>query len=152
MPWVGKVPVKVDVADDDGTTTTTGTDTKFHKGLWLCGGYTGHGMPNATLCGKAVVEMVLKEMEREQRKGGDETDAMATHRDVCEKLVKAGDLPRSYLITGERLRKANGLPSVMEQEAEGERGEREFALVGGGNRKEDEKAEKKDGMGKCVAM
>jgi glycine/D-amino acid oxidase-like deaminating enzyme len=53
-PWVGKVPDK--------------------QGLWLCGGYTGHGMPNGTLCGKAVVDMVLGELEG--REFGDVVQSM----------------------------------------------------------------------------
>lgn len=108
VPWVGKVPVSVDIAADEVVV-------KSHKGLWLCGGYTGHGMPNASLCGKAVAEMVLAEEE------GD-ANSSQTHETLCEKLVKEGDLPQSYLITAERLRKASGLPSVAEQEGEGAHG------------------------------
>lgn len=154
MPWVGKVPVSTSVVDAEGTGREEG-DVKFHDNLWLCGGYTGHGMPNATLCGKALVKMVLAEM--------DGKDDKQTHEAVCENLVKDGDLPRSYLITADRLKKAVKLPSVAEQEGEGKRGEREFALVGGGNREGKELAmeerhagkkekEAKEGEGRCVAM
>ncbi|KAF2660311.1 FAD dependent oxidoreductase [Lophiostoma macrostomum CBS 122681] len=86
-PWVGGVPGL--------------------KGVWLCGGYTGHGMPNGTLCGKAVVQMVLGEAEGLDGK------------ELQEKLVEQRDLPRSYLISEERVRKARGLPTVEVQDRTG---------------------------------
>ncbi len=76
-PWVGKVPDR--------------------QGLWLCGGYTGHGMPNGTLCGKAVVEMMLGEEE------GQELDALH------ERMVKEGDIPANYIITKERIDRARAI-------------------------------------------
>ncbi|KAI1463964.1 FAD dependent oxidoreductase [Daldinia caldariorum] len=42
-PWVGGVPASLGGG----------------SGLWLCAGYTGHGMPNAVLSAKAVVDMLL---------------------------------------------------------------------------------------------
>lgn len=99
-PWVGRVP-----ADPVGTT--------WHTDLWLCGGYTGHGMPNATLCGKALATMISAEIAGEN------------HEDVSSRLVRAGDLPRQYLITAQRLSDASRLPSVAAQEAESERMHRE---------------------------
>lgn len=44
-PWVGEVP----------------TDLLGGRDLFLCGGYTGHGMPAAGLSAKAVVAMMLGE-------------------------------------------------------------------------------------------
>ncbi len=87
-PWVGKVP---DMPD----------------GLWLAAGYTGHGMPNGTLCGKAVVEMMLAARE-----------GMAAER-ICEKLVEQGELPRSYVITKKRINRARQMPTVAVAVAEG---------------------------------
>ncbi|KAF2184092.1 FAD dependent oxidoreductase [Zopfia rhizophila CBS 207.26] len=86
-PWVGKVPDK--------------------EGLWLVGGYTGHGMPNGTLCGKAVVDMALGEQSGEN-----------VHV-LQEKMVESGDIPRAYLITKERIAKARLFPTVTVQEQEG---------------------------------
>lgn len=86
-PWVGKVPGK--------------------NGLWLCGGYTGHGMPNGTLCAKAVVQMVLGE------EGGEEMTGLVEH------LVRNGEMPRSYVITQERIEKARGWPTVEVQDKQG---------------------------------
>ena len=86
-PWVGKVPQ---------------TD-----GLWLSGGYTGHGMPNGTLCGKAVVDMVLGEME-----GKD-----IGH--VQMEMVQKGDIPKSYLLSQERIQKARSMMTVAQQDAQG---------------------------------
>ncbi|KAF2714472.1 FAD dependent oxidoreductase [Pleomassaria siparia CBS 279.74] len=86
-PWVGKVPDQ--------------------EGLWLAGGYTGHGMPNGTLCGKAVVDLVLAD------EAGDDVLALQ------EKMVKDGDIPQSYIITKERIAKARLSPTVAVQDREG---------------------------------
>lgn len=83
-PWVGRVPGM--------------------EGVWLCAGYTGHGMPNATLCAKAAVEMLLADEKGE--------DLLK----VQERMVKEGRLPGPYLISEERLAECQGLPSVMEQD------------------------------------
>lgn len=42
-PWVGELAEK--------------------KGIWVCGGFTGHGMPNAWLCGAAAAGMVIGKEE-----------------------------------------------------------------------------------------
>lgn len=86
-PWVGKVP--------------------DHEGLWLAGGYTGHGMPNGTLCGKAVVDLML---------AGQAGDDMLALQD---KMVNDGDIPQSYIISKERIAKARSWPTVEVQEREG---------------------------------
>ncbi|KAL8817937.1 MAG: hypothetical protein Q9191_008048 [Dirinaria sp. TL-2023a] len=83
-PWVGAVPGRPRV--------------------WLAGGYSGHGMPNATLCGKAVVEMLL----------ADESGAPADY--VAERLIRTGNLPQAYVITEERIDRASKLASVQEQD------------------------------------
>ena len=86
-PWVGKVP--------------------GNEGLWLAGGYTGHGMPNGTLCGKAVVDMVLGEM--------DGKDLTAVH----EEMVQKGDMPKSYILTKERIDRSRQMLTVQQQDAQG---------------------------------
>jgi glycine/D-amino acid oxidase-like deaminating enzyme len=86
-PWVGKVP---------------GRD-----GLWLCGGYTGHGMPNGTLCGKAVVDMVLGEQDGRE------------YPEVVESMVKQGDIPKSYLLSQERIERARQMLTVQQQDESG---------------------------------
>lgn len=86
-PWVGKVPDR--------------------HGLWLCAGYTGHGMPNGTLCGKAVVDMVLGERQ------GRELGALQ------DDMVRSGAIPRSYLLTKERVDRARGMLTVQQQDERG---------------------------------
>ncbi|USP77783.1 fad dependent oxidoreductase [Curvularia clavata] len=86
-PWVGKVP------DRDG--------------LWLCGGYTGHGMPNGTLCGKVVVDMLLAEID------GQELGAVQTE------MVQKGHIPKSYILTKERIEKARKMLTVQQQDEQG---------------------------------
>ncbi|KAL8835369.1 MAG: hypothetical protein Q9170_003358 [Blastenia crenularia] len=80
-PWVGAVPER--------------------PGIWLAGGYSGHGMPNATLSGKAVVEMLLEE------KSGAPADY------TMERLIRTGNLPEVYNITKERMQKAAQMESVQ---------------------------------------
>lgn len=86
-PWVGKVPGK--------------------DGLWLCAGYTGHGMPNGTLCGKAIVDMMLGELQ------GRELGALS------EEMVQKGDIPKSYLLTQERVQRARDMLTVQQQDENG---------------------------------
>jgi glycine/D-amino acid oxidase-like deaminating enzyme len=87
-PWVGAVP-------------------DYPPGLWLCAAYTGHGMPNATLCARAVVEMI-----GEENKG-------KGHVALSLNMVKNGKLPLGYIITKERIETAKGLPDVETQDSLG---------------------------------
>ncbi|EKD20895.1 FAD dependent oxidoreductase [Drepanopeziza brunnea f. sp. 'multigermtubi' MB_m1] len=73
-PWVGEVTE--DLGLGGGT------------GLWVSAGFTGHGMPNAFLSGKAAVDMILG-------KKGDEVD-----------------LPHAYRLSKDRVREARMLDEV----------------------------------------
>ncbi|KAK0757468.1 hypothetical protein N5P37_010193 [Trichoderma harzianum] len=84
-PWVGPVP---ETAGGGG-------------GLWLCAGYSGGGMPNAALCAKAVVDMMIP--------GHGDGDEMAGQV----------DLPPEYLLTQERLEKARVCETVAEADKKG---------------------------------
>jgi len=64
-------------------------------------------MPNGTLCGKAVVEMLL---------GEESGDAVGV---VAERLIEREDLPKAYVITKERMERAERLDEVQVQ---GEKG------------------------------
>ncbi|KAF2138999.1 uncharacterized protein K452DRAFT_290096 [Aplosporella prunicola CBS 121167] len=108
VPWVGGVPGQ--------------------KGVWLAGGYTGHGMPNGSLCGKAVTELLLASDEG--------IASSAAH----ERVISAVPLPRSYLITEERIAKARRLPSV-------EQADRDEA-IGNHARQEGEPGRELEGGGK----
>ena len=74
-------------------------------------GLLGHGMPNATLCGKAVVELLLAQH-----------DQGVTITDVQNQLVANGDLPRAYLVSKERMEKCKDLDEVWVQERKGYEG------------------------------
>lgn len=76
-PWVGPVPDSLGGG----------------SGLWISAGYTGHGMPNAALCGKAVAELMT---------GAEEVD-----------------LPEEYEISEERADKARTRLTVREAEEKG---------------------------------
>ncbi|KXJ87663.1 FAD dependent oxidoreductase [Microdochium bolleyi] len=78
-PWVGPVPESLGGG----------------KGLYLCGGYTGHGMPNAPLSAKAVVELMLSVMV------GDDDEV---------------DIPMEFLITEKRVNDARRRKPVGEEE------------------------------------
>jgi glycine/D-amino acid oxidase-like deaminating enzyme len=86
-PWVGAVPDM--------------------PGVWLAGGYTGHGMPNGMLCGKAIVGMGLAALE------GEDVGRLE------EEMVERGDIPRSYLISRERIERSRKLQTVEVQDREG---------------------------------
>lgn len=86
-PWVGAVPDR--------------------PGVWLAGGYSGHGMPNATLCGKAVVEMVLAQ------------ECGVAVDEIQNKLVTDGNLPKAYVITQERIERCKFIDSVQVQDEKG---------------------------------
>ena len=66
-------------------------------------------MPNGTLCGKAVVEMLF----------GAQSGAHA--EDVEERLVRSGNLPQAYVITEERIARARALESVQVQDGNDEK-------------------------------
>lgn len=74
-------------------------------------------MPNATLCAKAVVSMILAERDG------------VTYEATCRKLIRDGDLPESYVLTSDRLQAALKLPTVAEQVAVGDAGPHADSLV-----------------------
>jgi len=80
-PWVGEV------SEDFGL--------GGGKGLWICAGYTGHGMPNASGCAKAAVQMMLG----------------TSAEDV--------DLPGAYRLTKKRVAKARTYDEVQIADSKG---------------------------------
>lgn len=64
-------------------------------------------MPNTTLCGKAVVDMLLGE------EAGQELSALQTQ------LVQSGDIPSSYILSKERIERARTLLTVQQQDTQG---------------------------------
>ena len=118
-PWIGPVP-----------------DT---TNLFIAAGYTGHGMPNTWLCGKAVALMVKKSMGMASV-GLESASApllpermvdpkaierrIFTHGAVFSAVEEVG-LPIAYLATKERMVRAMSLESVEAQDwAEMDRGRR----------------------------
>lgn len=74
-------------------------------------------MPNATLCGKAVVEMVLAQI----------SGVRVT--DVQTQLVAEGDLPIAYLITDARIERCKDMDEVRVQDEKGVAGIRSIDKV-----------------------
>ena len=64
-------------------------------------------MPNATLCGKAVVDMVLAQ------------DTGVAIDAVQNQLVAEGNLPRAYVISKERIERCGHIDSVELQDERG---------------------------------
>lgn len=64
-------------------------------------------MPNTTLCGAAVVEMLLGE------EAGQDLGVLQTQ------MVRSGDIPSSYILTKERIEKARTLLTVQQQDTQG---------------------------------
>ncbi|KAK4230205.1 FAD dependent oxidoreductase-domain-containing protein [Podospora fimiseda] len=81
--WVGEVPRSLFPKGGDAG-----------GGVYVCAGYTGHGMPAATLSARAVAKEMLGVVAKEE-KGG---------------KVK---LPKEFKITEERVQRARGLPLVQ---------------------------------------
>ena len=79
-PWVGEVP----------------TSLGGGRGLAVCAGYTGHGMPNAVLSAKAAVQLLMRSVpeKKNNEAGGEEGDD-----DEDEEI----DLPPEYLLTEDRV-------------------------------------------------
>jgi len=84
VPWVGPVPGK--------------------EGVFVAAGFTGHGMPNTWLSGKAVARMVSANFD-----GGDGGEAVEAAR-------RATGLPRAYQVSVERIEKAMAGGSVEERD------------------------------------
>lgn len=79
-PWVGPVPQR--------------------EGVYVAAGYTGHGMPNTWLCGKAAAVMAKASLA-----GGSEEVAV-------QEAVHETGLPKGYLLTTDRIAKAMACEDV----------------------------------------
>ncbi|KAF2725385.1 DAO-domain-containing protein [Polychaeton citri CBS 116435] len=94
LPWIGAVPEQP-------------------EGLYIAAGFTGHGMPNTWLCGGSVARLVLETME-----------AGKLGCDVEETLLRVAEgLPKAYVATAERVKRARAGETVQEKNwADMERG------------------------------
>jgi hypothetical protein len=99
-PWVGPVPEK--------------------PNLYISAGYTGHGMVNTWLCGKAVALMVAKDLDAASDQPED-TQAVDFPYDLDFRFQRAGSmfsaikevaLPESYLVSKARMLRAMDLEDV----------------------------------------
>ncbi|KDQ55012.1 hypothetical protein JAAARDRAFT_135046 [Jaapia argillacea MUCL 33604] len=100
MPWVGRVPVKMTARPQPPHVSTpkagkieSGAPITSPPGEWIAAGYTGEGMVNAWMCGKALAYMVL---------------------DVEEQNKVSDWLPETYRISQRRWRNAN-VESLLER-------------------------------------
>ncbi|RYO83326.1 hypothetical protein DL766_000065 [Monosporascus sp. MC13-8B] len=93
-PWVGVVPPSLGGGGLDG------------RGLAVCAGFTGHGMPNAALCAKAVVSLMMAASDEKEE-------------DAEEDDEEEIDLPPEYLLTEARVGAARLLDEVDVVDAKG---------------------------------
>lgn len=106
LPWVGPAPSPED------------------SGIYISAGYTGHGMPNAWLCGAAVSSMVRHVLAIESAAANCDPWFSQQARDLNGRLVGTGledqfmvakhavGLPKAYLISEERVRRAMEIDDV----------------------------------------
>lgn len=99
-PWVGPLP--------------------GNESTYMAAGFTGHGMPNTWLCGKAVATMVAKTLS------GVDLDS------AIDAASQETGLPKSYYISKDRIEAAMLLEDVESRDwAEMERGKRAEMPISG---------------------
>ena len=86
LPWVGPVLGK--------------------EGVFMAAGFTGHGMPNTWLSGKAAASMVKTSLQSKNLS------------QIVEQARVASGLPRAYQISEERVKKAMSIDDVELREHE----------------------------------
>lgn len=74
-----------------------------HPGVFISAGYTGHGMPNAWLCGKGVATMLVKDIDGSSQEG------------VIAAAIRDG-LPEAYLFSDERIERTRKCETVEVQD------------------------------------
>ena len=94
-PWVGNVP----------------TSLGGGRGLVLCAGYTGHGMPNAVLSARAAVQLLLRSAPPPKQHGGRNEEEEEEEEEI--------DLPPEYLLTEDRVADARLREEVDAVDAKG---------------------------------
>ncbi|KAK4038273.1 FAD dependent oxidoreductase-domain-containing protein [Parachaetomium inaequale] len=88
--WVGAVPESLGGGGPQG-------------GLWICAGYTGHGMPAAALSAREVVRQMV---------GGEVVAAEAA--EAGEEEGGRVRFPREFVLDEERVGRARGLPHLTQ--------------------------------------
>jgi glycine/D-amino acid oxidase-like deaminating enzyme len=117
-PWVGQVPALLGGdPEDDGSSSSAAVGgagaggaggAGVRPGLFMAAGYTGHGMPNAALCGKAAAELMTGAVV-----------PTGLESDSVDDNVEVVDLPPEYVLSEERVLRARMRVSVSEAEETG---------------------------------
>ena len=78
-------------------------------------------MPNATLCAKAVVEMLLAPSSSSSSSSPSDSssDSNLSLNEVQTSLVATGALPKAYLVSKERMERCETLDTVQVQDEKG---------------------------------
>ncbi|CAK7227572.1 hypothetical protein SCUCBS95973_006586 [Sporothrix curviconia] len=102
-PWVGRVPASALSGDSSDSSESSGSHSP--SGLYLSAGYTGHGMPSTSLCGRVVAGMIKRDLGWAN---STVTEDEASQVSVSLPLQNGGraELPRSFLMTADRIRTA----------------------------------------------
>ena len=85
-PWVGPVPQM--------------------RGIHLCAGYSGHGMPNAALCASHAAALIAAEIENDLHSSG-RHDLLTKSDGLHPQAIR---IPSFFLISKERMERARALP------------------------------------------
>ncbi|KAK3373454.1 FAD dependent oxidoreductase-domain-containing protein [Lasiosphaeria ovina] len=100
--WVGRVPASLGGGSDDSD----------QGGLWLCAGYSGHGMPVAALAARAVAEQMTMTTTTT-------TTTTTTEEDV-RAVVEDTKLPAEMALTADRVRRVReSCETVLEADQRG---------------------------------
>ncbi|CAK7201952.1 hypothetical protein SEUCBS139899_004668 [Sporothrix eucalyptigena] len=100
-PWVGRVPTSALLSES----TNANSSSSAPSGLYVSAGYTGHGMPSTSLCGRAVAGIIKRDLGWENTTATEDDKSKVS---VALPLRAGGhaEMPRSFLMTAERIQAA----------------------------------------------
>ncbi|EFW99189.1 FAD dependent oxidoreductase superfamily [Grosmannia clavigera kw1407] len=106
FPWVGEMPTDIlgDVAAQGETESETAHTTDVASGLFLCAGYTGHGMPRAALAARVVATEILSSLGLSSSSSSSSSPS-----------TDAVPLPAAFRVTAERIRHARAACATVDE-------------------------------------
>ena len=111
QPWVGRVPKIASGRQEPQISKSMPERQCVAPGEWISAGFTGEGMVHAWLTGKALARMILGEQRPSRMPSKfSAIDSDSETEDGIEDL----ELPTPFLITKERVKKAN-IEDLMSQ-------------------------------------
>ena len=99
--WTGIMGFSRDGVPWVGSAAAFASEEETLDGLWVCAGYTGHGMPNAALCGRYIARLICAAMQGED------------WREEEMKAMNKGLIPEAFTIEKARIERARRMPEVL---------------------------------------